>query len=124
MNKSHSNGEPNPDQRARMVDDALASMKHKFKPINKTVAEDIMLRAKVVTQTVAKTCREFTDPARKAGIVTHDTKLLSALISKEYAELFSQWSKDELLFLITLIHTEQAIEQISGETNTGGNIII
>lgn len=107
---------PNPDQRAHMVSDALSALSHNFRPISMTEAELLLQRAKAVNSAVMKKAKPLIDHDTLIG-GNKDVTTLAHVISKAYAEGFAGWSKDELLYLITLMHTETAISNMVGDTN-------
>lgn len=111
------NGTPNPDQRARMVSDALKVLSHDFKPMDETAAMLLMKRTFELSKAVKAIIKPLLNHEQAFG-GGHDTKTLAHIISKAYTEGFSNWDKDELLYLVVLMHTENAIEGITGETNS------
>lgn len=116
MSQSNTNGTPNPDQRSAMVNDALKALSHDFKPMDETAAMLLMKRAFELSKAVKAIINPLLKHEQAFG-GGHDTKTLAHLISKAYTEGFSNWDKDELLYLVVLMHTETAIEGITGETN-------
>jgi len=69
--------------------------------------ETLMLKAKQITLDVRKIVREVQDAPGYS-----DPKSLLQLTQKCYLDKFNKFSKDELLMLITIIHTDIASEQI------------
>jgi len=107
---------PNPDQRAHMVSDALSALSHNFRPVSMTEAELLLQRAKAIAFEVKKKVKPFIDHDTLIG-GNQDVTTLAHVISKAFAEGFASWSKDELLYLITLMHTETAVSNLVGDTN-------
>lgn len=111
------NNEPNPDQRGRMVADALKALSHDFKPMTLNDSELIMKRAMEIAKAVKAIIKPLDEHVHLTGI-QHDVKVMANLVSKAYTEGFCTWSKDELLYLLVLMHTEMVIESVTGQTNT------
>jgi len=72
-----------------------------------TEIEALMLKAKQITLDVRKIVREVQDAPGYS-----DPKSLLQLTQKCYLDKFNKFSKDELLMLITIIHTDIAADQI------------
>lgn len=109
--------EPNPDQKSRMVADALSSLPKEWKPLTPTDAELIMARAADITKQAAAVARQI-DLAATASGLPPDRKTLSHIIGKEYLSGFGSWSKDELLYLLVFIHVDIAMDSMLGTTDT------
>lgn len=111
------NLEPNPDQKSRMVADALSSLPSDWRPIGPTEAELIIKRAEGITRNAAAVARQL-DLAASASGLPPDRKTLSHIIGKEFLSGFGTWSKDELLYLIVFMHTDVAMDSMLGTTDT------
>lgn len=110
----------NHDQRLRhdrMVADGLSKLDPSFLPTPLTDVEIILAKAQDVAKAVAVTAREI-DAAAKAAGTPHDIKTLATVLSRQFAEGFSCFSKDELVFLLTVIHTDIAVDAMTGSTET------
>lgn len=115
---SEQNNTPNPEERARIVADALSKVSPTFRPDQTTDGELILQKAMEVSKAVNALIKPFIIEANTKLGVTHDKKVLSTMIGKKYLEGFGTWSKDELLYLLVFIHTQIAIESITGETGS------
>lgn len=76
------------------------------KPAELTDLEKLQQRAKLITLEV----REQIKPVLEAG--GNDPKGLAMLVQKLYLERLHKLSKDEMLLLLTMIHTDIMLEQI------------
>jgi hypothetical protein len=114
---------PNPDQRASMVKDALDSLSPSFQPDKSNAGEQILTEAMIVAKAVAAIVGPLVKEANTKLGVKHDKVLLSKMIGKAYLEGFGSWSKDDLLYLLVFIHTQIAVESITGETGNSGIVI-
>ncbi len=99
-----------------MVSDALSALSHTFRPVTMTEAELLLQRAKTIAVEVKKKVKPLLEHDTLIG-GNKDVTTRAHLISKAYAEGFASWSKDELLYLITLMHTETAVSNLVGDTN-------
>ncbi len=103
-------------QRKRnQVASALNGFNPAFKPQAFTETELILQKAQDVAKAVSVITREIDAAARAAG-TPHDVKSLAAIISKTLKDGFMEFDYDELLFLIVAIHTDCAIDAITGST--------
>jgi len=116
-------GTPNPDQRASMVKDALDALSPAFRPDKSHAGEEVLNEAMVIARAVAAVVAPIVKESNTKIGVKHDKKVLSTLISKAYLDGFGSWSKDDLLYLLIFIHTQIAVESISGETGQS-NIVV
>ena len=114
---------PNPDQRAAIVKDALDAISPTFRPDKAMAGEDILKKAMECSQAVNAIIKPFLAEAQSKLGAVHDKKYLSACIGKGYLEAFGAWPKEELLYLLVFIHTQIAVEAITGETGNSGLII-
>ena len=73
-------------------------------PVENDLAR-IVRQAKQVTQEV----RAIIGPIAE---LNPDPQAISQIISKTYLDKFAHWSKDELLFLIVIMHTENMAQQV------------
>jgi hypothetical protein len=103
--------DPNPEERKRIVDDALSKLK-KFQPADAPSDIDRLKdKAKAITLQLAKETNLITDALRANG-QSQDRTMLAQHISKGYVSAFSKWHKDELIMLLTIIHTEAAMGEM------------
>ena len=108
---------PDPSQRSAMVKDALDSLGTSMKPILPSDTENLLTRALETTKKVSAVCRQIDLAAQTSGIA-HDRKILATVISREFKDHFGTWTKDELLYLLVFIHTDLAIDSMTGGTDT------
>lgn len=101
--------------RRRIVNDTLKHFKAKHAP--KPVHE-VVERAKLLSLEVHRVTKEVLKQSQAAGH-PYNEKAMQALVSKLYLDGFSKWSKDELVFLVTLIHGEIAMAGINEAVNMG-----
>lgn len=82
-----------------------------WKPAPQSEADLILDKAKGATMFVQSEWRKF---ANAAGIVNVNDNPAGArdFIAKKYLDAFSTWPKEELLFLLTVLHTEIAMEKL------------
>lgn len=105
------------DAKQRMVADALGALKSDFKPMTLSSGELIQQRAVAISKEVAKLTRELDIAVLKAGS-KHDVKTLVQIVSRKFLEGFSTWDKDELLYLLVMMHTDMAVDALTGNTET------
>lgn len=114
---------PNPDQRAAIVKDALDAVSPTFRPDKPFAGEDVLKKAMECSKAVNAVIKPFlTEAHSKLGNV-HDKKYLSQIIGKAYLEAFGTWEREEILYLMVFLHTQIAVESITGETGESGLII-
>lgn len=114
---------PNPDQRAAIVKDALDALSPAFRPDKSVAGEDILRNAMECSKAVNAKIRPFLKQAESKLGSVFDKKFLSTEIGREYLNAFGAWDRDELLYLLVFIHTQIAVESITGETGNSGLII-
>jgi len=119
---SNNNNTPNPEQRGRIVADALSKLSPTFRPDQTTDGELILTKAIEVSKAVHALMKPIIVEAETKLGIKHDKKVLSSMIGKHYLEGFGAWDRDELLYLLVFIHTQTAIETITGETGSKGII--
>jgi|SRR5882724_41307 len=115
---SDNNNQPTPEQRRAMVDAALASFKDKHKPTAPTEEDLIIYRAMEVAAKIDKIMKEIirTDKARGG---TFNVGSAGSTSIKLYCDEFIKWPKDELVFLITVMHNEQLMDNIAEADRAG-----
>lgn len=99
----------------RMVADGLSKLDPSFMPAPKSDVEQLLAKASEVCLAVAHVTKELDRVARAAG-TPHDVKSLATIVSRKFVEGFSEFSKDELIFLLTTIHTDMVIDAMTGST--------
>lgn len=103
----------NPEQNRRLVQDVLKGMPTEYvKPPERNPAQLIVDKAKAATNQVNYEWKQF---CKAAGILRPQDNPEGAkdFIAQRYLEQFKSWDKEELLFLLTVLHTEIAIERFS-----------
>lgn len=101
----------NPEERKRIVDDALKCFKEKHAPEEQSDLDRLMERAKDITRRVSLAVKQHDFQVRNLGN-NHDPAVLGKFISELYLNEFSSWRKDDLLMLLVLMHTEVAVGQV------------
>lgn len=109
MSKDNSNGEI----RRRIVDATLREFYKKHAPLPE---HTVIARAKMISSTVNGTCLDVLK-ADKGN--PYDESAMRGLVEKLYLEHFNTMSRDELLFLVTVMHSEVAMEGINERVRQG-----
>lgn len=110
----------NHEQRLRhdnMVADGISKLDPSFMPQPKSDVEQLLAKAQEVCLAVAHITKDLDAQARAAG-TPHDVKSLATIVSRKFVEGFGEFSKDELVFLLTTIHTDMVIDVLTGSTET------
>jgi len=101
------------ESRDRMIKDAIA--KH-FGPPKLRPEEQVMQDAKDMTKNIFQ---NHINPILKAG-GGFDRDALGAMITSLYIQGFEQFTKEELMFICVVLHTEIAMEIVDASP-TGGS---
>ena len=101
----------------RIVADGISQLDASFMPTPLSDVEQLLQKSTEICKAVAVITRELDTAARAAG-TPHDIKSLVTIVSRKFAEGFSCLSKDELVFLLTTIHTDIAVDAMTGNTQT------
>lgn len=106
---------PNPEARRRMVDDAMKRVFGPDKPL--TPNQTLILRAEEICDSVDR----FLLPILRAACQAKrfDLNATQKLVANAYRDKFNTWSKDELLFLAVLFHTDTAMLKIEENEKAG-----
>jgi ABC-type branched-subunit amino acid transport system ATPase component len=110
---THVPGAPSPDVRARMLNDALSSMSEDYLP--PTAPKDAtMLKAKDVRARVIERIRPLlTNPS--LIICNESMSNLNRQIAEAYANEFTSFSHEDLVWVVTVLHTEMLMYKIKEE---------
>lgn len=100
-----------------MVADGLSKLDPSFLPPSLSDVELLLKKAQEVSIAVATITKDLDRAARAAG-TPHDVKTLATVVSRKFAEGFSEFSKDELIMLLTIIHTDLVVDAMTGSTET------
>ena len=111
MSDNHKPTSPSPDERRRMVDDALREFKKNQAAPAPEPLQELVNRAKVMHREIINLMTEVRKADESNGGV-YDPIAMHALCLKTYLDKFSEWNKDELLHLTALWHTELLMEQL------------
>jgi hypothetical protein len=109
------NGQPprRSEVRQQIVDATLKLFKQK----HALTPEHILVeRAKEISRHVANV---IDDVLRSPAAGPYNAVACSGLTNKLFLDGFAKWDKDELLFLVCLIHTELAIERTNDRVRQG-----
>ena len=107
-----SQSKPNPEERSRMVEDALRALRPEvLQPINDTPEARLVERAKRVTQEIRIKYANF---VRASGLPVDQISPdeIRSLVARWYSEGFANFTREELTFLVCMLHVEIFLETI------------
>jgi hypothetical protein len=99
------------------IQDGISKLDKSMLPTPLTEVDIIIKKSQEVCQAVAYMTRELDSAVRASGH-NHDIKTLVATVSSKFAEGFNEFSKDELVFLMSMIHTDMVVDALTGNTQT------
>jgi len=99
-----------------LVHAALCKLSPSYRLILPSDLELLVGRLKNISEAIAGEFREFDKAVILVG-TKHDPKFVAERICKAYLNRLSMFTRDELLFILAIIHTEEAMNAISGTTN-------
>lgn len=101
----------NQEEHERIVNAAMTKLK-KIKPPDEPIdIERLRQRGMEIVKAVSIKALAYDKQVRDLG-QTHDAKTAAQVVSGYFFDGFAHWSKDELLTLLVLIHTETAVAEM------------
>lgn len=103
---------PSPDFRRNVVNGTLKhfAAKHAAAPEHIVVAK---------AKSLSKQITDLTNDVLKADVGKYNEHAMTQLVEKLYMEGFNTFSKEELVFITTLLHTDLVIEKIKERVAMG-----
>lgn len=106
---------PSPDERARMVEDATKHLHDKYPDRPPDDIQIVIDRAKLIHRDIIATLRQVHQEAVRAGLWKGPDELFP-LCLKLHLEKFNAFTKEELLHLNAVWHTELALGVIQRQS--------
>lgn len=100
-----------PEERKRIVADGIRQLKKIKPPDEPSDVDRLIERGKLISAEVAKIVNEVDAAVRDSGR-THDRAALAQVVSQLYLDRFCHWNREELLQLLVIIHTENAVAEL------------
>lgn len=107
------NPNPNPEERNRIITDVFKNSKLNPDNQRKPSMEELTLtKAQATINEVITICKQVIDADPVSKAAGFDRKAMGSLVMKLLMERFDKWSKDELFFLCTVLHTGLLMERL------------